>query len=92
MAGNDFLKNPAGGSPASAAASNNFLTNPAGAGPTAGKPPNFVDGSRPQQTGANVDLSGESEIRQNGGLVPLADRPDAGAGSIGNSRKPFKGI
>ena len=90
MAGNDFVKNPSGG--AAPGAGVNFLTNPAGGGSTGGSPQNFADGSRKQQTGENVDLSSESEIKDKGLLVPLMDRPDAGAGSIGNARKPFKGI
>ena len=92
MAGNDFVKNPAGGAPPGGGS--NFLTNPSGAGPTGGaKPLNVVEGGKEaQKSGPNVDLNGESEIRDKGGLVPLIDRPDAGAGSIGNNRKPFKGI
>lgn len=90
MAGNNFVTNPAGG--ASAGRGNDFLTNPSGGAAGGGSPTNFVDGSRTQQKGENVDLNKASEVRQNGGLIPLIDRPDAGAGSVGNGRKPFKGI
>jgi hypothetical protein len=90
MAGNNFLTNP-GGSKAGGAGAD-FLTNPSGAGPTGAKPLNVVDPGMPQKKGEPVDLNKPSEIRDGGGLVPLLDRPDAGAGSIGNARKPFKGI
>jgi len=91
MAGNDFVKNPAGGT--TPGAGNNFLTNPSGAGPTGDKPMNVAEGGKDaQKKGENVDLNPESEIREKGQLVPLIDRPDAGTGSIGNAHKPFKGI
>jgi hypothetical protein len=53
---------------------------------------NVTDPGQPQKQGENIDLNKPSEIRDKGLLVPLLDRPDAGAGSVGNNRKPFKGI
>lgn len=88
MAGNDFVTNPGGAKAGGAGA--DFMVNPSGAGPTGAKP--NITQAPEQKKGEPVDLNKPSEIRDGGGLVPLLDRPDAGAGSIGNARKPFKGI
>lgn len=98
MAGVDFTKNPTGSAPGGAGV--NFLTNPSGSGPSAQTPPNFAagPGSTPQKTGVAEDLNPESEIKDKGdGLRPAADAPPSrknlvGVGSIGDARKPFKGI
>lgn len=98
MPGNDFMKNPAGSAPAGRGI--NFLTDPNGSGPTAPTPTNFVaSGNETQKNGVAVDRSTESEVKDHGGpgLRPAADVPASrkdltGAGSIGNARKPFKGI
>ena len=96
MAGNDFVKNPAGSAAGGPGA--NFITNPSGKGPTGEPPRNFLKGGAgDQKVGANTDLNPESEISQGGKLVPLADAPASraglvGVGSIGNASKPFKGI
>lgn len=91
MAGNDFVKNPAGGNPGGRG--NDFLTRPEGEGPTGATPTDFAKGGKgPQKSGEAEDLNPESEIRDGGELVPLIDRPDAGTGSIGNAHKPFKGF
>lgn len=98
MAGNDFVKNPAGGTSGGAGA--NFVTTPQGAGPTGATPTDFTKGGKsPQKSGEAPDLNSQSEIRDQGKLVPLADVPQGsprksliGTGSMGDSRKPFKGI
>ncbi len=100
MPGVDFVKNPAGSQPGGRGT--NFLTNPAGQGPTAPAPPNFAAGAGEQQkSGEAPDLCPESEIKDKGGpgLRPAADVPPGsprkdliGVGSMGESRKPFKGI
>lgn len=99
MPGVDFTKNPAGSAPGSAGV--NFLTNPSGSGPSAPTPPNFAAGPtlEPQKQGGAPDISPESEIKDKGGpgLRPAADAPPSrkdlvGVGSIGDARKPFKGI
>jgi hypothetical protein len=102
MAGVDFVKNPAGSAPGSAGV--NFLTNPAGSGPSAPTPPNFPatagPGLKPQESGDDYAKSPESEIKDKGeGLRPDTSKGIGterqkflGTGSIGDSRKPFKGI
>lgn len=96
MAGNDFIKNPAGS--VSGGAGSNFVTNPSGKGPTGEKPRDFLKGGAgDQKMGANVDLNPASEISDGGKLIPLADAPPSragmvGVGSMGNASKPFKGI
>jgi len=98
MAGNDFLKNPAGSQPGTRG--NDFVTSPAGAGPSAPTPPDFTKGSAsPQKTGPAPDLNPESEVKGKDGLLPDATVPQGsprapliGVGSIGDTRKPFKGF
>lgn len=89
MAGNDFVKNPAGSAPGGSGA--DFLVKPAGQGPTGAVPMNVAANARgAQASGEAADLNKPSEIRDGGSLVPTIDRPDAGTGSIGNAHKPFK--
>lgn len=88
MAGNDFVTNPTGGKAGGPGA--DFMINPSGAGATGAKP--SITEAPAQKAGEAEDLNKPSELRDGGGLFPLLDRPDAGVGSIGNARKPFKGI
>lgn len=98
MAGNDFIKNPAGSVAGGKGA--NFVEKPAGEGPTGTTPTDFTRGGKSdQKTGEPEDLNPESTIRDAGVRVPLADVPQGsprgpmiGVGSMGDGRKPFKGI
>lgn len=98
MAGNDFVKNPAGSSPGGKGA--DLTTNPAGAGPTGATPTDFTKGGKgAQKSGEPEDLNAESMLKDKGVRVPLADVPPGsprapfiGVGSMGDGRKPFKGI
>jgi len=98
MAGNDFTKNPAGATPGGPGA--DFVANPVGTGPTGATPIDFTKGGKSaQKSGEPEDLNPESTIKQSGQRVPLADVPTGsprapliGVGSIGDGRKPFKGI
>jgi hypothetical protein len=76
---------------------NNFLTNPSGNSPAGAKPTDFTRAKvATQKSGPNCDINAQSAIKDKGQLVPLADvtsgprKEMVGAGSIGDSRKPFK--
>lgn len=97
MPGNDFTKNPAGSQPGGKGA--NLIEKPAGAGPTAAAPPDFTKGGKDAQKSGSDPVNPESAIKDKGQMVPLADVPPGsprapfiGVGSMGNGRKPFKGI
>lgn len=99
MPGNNFLTNPAGSQPGTSG--NNFLENPAGGGPTAATPPDFTKGGKDPQKQGTDPTNPQSDVTSDGGpgLRPAADVPAnsprkglIGVGSIGDSRKPFKGI
>lgn len=100
MPGIDFIKNPNGSAPMNAGV--DFNVTPAGRAPTAPKPTDFMAGSTDQQKkGEAPDLDPASEIKDHGGpgFRPAADVPagsprqsSIGVGSIGDTRKPFKGF
>lgn len=95
MTPTDLLKTPSGQPPQRPGV--NFLDRPAGSGPQAAAPPDFNKGGKDgQKSGDAPDLNPQSEIKDGGGLVPLADvpagsprQPFIGVGSIGNNSKPF---
>lgn len=99
MAGNDFVKNPAGSAPGGRGV--NFLEQPGGGGATAAAPTDFTKGGKGDQKSGGDPTNPQSEIKSDGGpgLRPDAAVPAGsprqqfiGTGSIGDSRKPFKGI
>lgn len=97
MPGNDFIKNPAGSSPGGRGV--DFVRNPGGVGPTAATPPDFTKGGKDPQRSGSDPTNPASEVKDKGLLVPLADvAPGSprgnlvGVGSMGDTRKPFKGI
>lgn len=76
---------------------NNFTQNPSGQpGRTGGGQPESFGQSRPQRQGGDPDIS-QAEIPE-GGKDLYADNVQAdgeepvGTGSVGNARRPFKGL
>lgn len=75
----------------------NFLTSPSGGASSGAKPTDFTRATVPtQKSGQAADINAQSAIKDKGQLIPLADvtsgprKEMVGAGSIGDSRKPFK--
>lgn len=99
MPGNDFNKNPAGSAPGGRGV--NFLEQPSGGGGGSAPKDPLVSAVKGDQKSGTDEANPQSEIKSDGGpgLRPDATVPAGsprqqfiGTGSIGDSRKPFKGI